>query len=144
MTDDAILNVYDYYNPTDLPLGISNTKKDNVGGMTFSIAESKDNIRLRILIKVKGNISTRLADNANDIKNSFAHESKHYADYKEKGHNVYKSMSKDRQEQRAIFYQMNHSTYIDTTPDYKKGIIKYGEQHGLMVPITNPIKSISK
>jgi hypothetical protein len=81
MTETSILNVYQYYNPTDLSLkkhADDDAQFKQYGGMAFNI----DGKSLTIDIRIKGDVLTGTADHSNRIINNFKHEEKHYDDFK--------------------------------------------------------------
>ena len=110
---DAQLNVYNHFNPTDLPLTAID---DGNAGMQFR-AEKKmttGEVSTSIGIRLEGNKSRGWADNIYEVTNLFSHEEKHYNDYKEWGHEGYNNTPQNRRESRAISTQMRHSSFDNT------------------------------
>ena len=136
ISEESSLNIYNYYNPTELK--IITDKNSEAWGMSFSVDEVNGEIKECIKIKMEGNKKGKVADNANEIINLFIHEKKHYNDYKEAGIDAYKAMGKSRREQRAVNTQMEHISFKETRGFFQKAIKAYGAEHGLLLPL-NPL-----
>jgi len=131
LSEDATLNVYDHYNPTDLDV-VAHDKENGKGGMSFSYTRTKQRIKIRI----EGNKKTGITDHANEITNSFIHEEQHYNDFKAVGYDVYKAASTEHKESRAITTQMKHSSFRKTRKkEFQDQVIKYGKRKGMLFKI---------
>ena len=139
VSENAQMNIYNYYNPTDLTL-----LKDNSGdyNMTFrvEIIESIVNGNIvstsssakEIGINVKRNYVSGYINNAADIKSLFEHEATHYNDFKsfpEKYLEI-RETNNNRLELRAITNQLNQGYYKYCSDNFKKGIMTYSEEFG--------------
>ena len=126
---DATLNIYNNYNITGLELieRKDDSNLNKAAGMTFTLRLCKqlNQIIPYIKIPINKNKDAKFIDNANNIINSFVHENEHLKDYKRLGLKGYQSMPEHEREQRAISKQVNHPSFINTTPQYKKAIYKY-------------------
>ena len=134
LTEEATLNVYNNYNPTDLPLAV-NTEEAGRSGLSFRAERKGSKTTERINVLIEGNKRTKVADHANEIINLFSHEEQHYNDYKTLGFSGYKNMPKNQREQRAIKAQLIHPSFTRTREVYQKGIKQYGSSHGMIFPL---------
>ena len=134
LTEEATLNVYDHYNPTGLDLKAKQNETGS-GGMTFHAESDEGKTSERIDVNIEGNNITKVADHANEIINVFSHEDQHYNDYKELGFDGYQKIPKDRREQRAVSTQMKNESFKGTRPGFQRGVVKYGEQYGMLSPL---------
>jgi uncharacterized protein RhaS with RHS repeats len=135
MSEEATLAVYDHYNPTDLDLA-AKQNETGAGGLTFHAEKKEGKTSERIDVKIEGNRKTKIADHANEITNTFAHEEQHYNDYKELGFDGFRNMPKDRREQRAVSTQMKHESFKGTRPGFQRAVIEYGKKYGMLFPLT--------
>lgn len=134
---EASLSVYNHYNPTDLELTKDLGDNGSSGGAKFWAKRSNDKISVGISISIEGNNKNHISNHANEIKNIFSHEEKHYSDFKVLGFDNYKNMRGDVLELRAIKYQMSQPTFINTRNSFQKATIKYGEKNGMFFPNHN-------
>ncbi len=136
ITEESSLKIYDHYNPTDVSLR-NDEESGNKWGMSFSVDKVDGNLQKSIKIKMKGNKKQKISDRASEIRNLFAHESKHNSDFDKFGVKSYIAAGKDRRENRAVNAQMKHSSWSDpnTRKGFKKLIMSYGAKHGMIFPI---------
>lgn len=137
MTENAILNVYQYFNPTDLKL----KKDDRDDGITGGLAFSRNGEDKKILVPIEGNKTNKYADHSNEIKSFFAHEKKHYEDYTNWGPEIYSLQLQVVKEQRAITAQFQDKTWQNVRPEFRDAVTKYGIQNQMpLFPPTGPVK----
>ena len=140
MTEVATLNVYQHYNKTDLKLKADDNEVPNAGGAEFRVRrESKGGKVISetqwIEVSIVGNRQTKIADHASEIVNTFAHEGKHYSDYKELGFDKHRDVPNDLSEQRAISVQIQDPSWSSTRNSFKRSIISYGQQNNMIFPL---------
>ena len=120
------------HNPTDLKLkAIENKRVDGSlgGGMAFTTLTIGNKLKEKFMaISVQGNYRSGFADHANEITNIFSHEDQHYKDFKTLGVSKFLKVSVPLLEQRAIHTQMEHSSFTDTRPYFKRVVDAYGIQ----------------
>ena len=128
----SALNVYKHYNPTDLKLKAIESKRVDgsfAGGMAFTTLTVGNKVKEKFMaISVQGNYRSGFADHANEITNIFSHEDQHYKDFKTLGVSKFLKASVPLLEQRAIHTQMEHSSFMDTRPYFKRVVDAYGKQ----------------
>jgi RHS repeat-associated protein len=134
ITEEATLNVYDHYNPTDLEV-VSHDNENGNGGLALSTTRDGGEIKQSIKIRIEGNKRTKIADNANEITNSFYHEKGHYDDIKSIGLDAYIGLPKNLREQRAVGNQMKHESFAKTRKSFQTAVKKYGIKYGMLFPI---------
>ena len=134
ITEEASLNVYDHYNSTDLDLKAKQNENGD-GGLTFHAEKRGGKTSERIDVSIEGNKRTKVADHANEIISSFAHEGQHYSDYQKLGFDGYVNIPKNRREMRAVSTQMKHSSYNGTRPGFQRVVKNYGQKHGMILPL---------
>lgn len=128
INEDTQLKIYDYFNPTDLPL-LKAPKSPN-GGMIFH-ADKKGNIEtINIQIRLENNKLQGISDNYYEIINLFSHEEQHYKDYKFLGISNYINTDIYVREFRAINAQIRHESFSKTRPEFQNSIKMYGTQFG--------------
>jgi len=139
MSEDATLDVYQHYNPTDLSLR-ANASENGSGGGAFWY--KRDGSAKGIEINIQGNKSLGISDHSNEIKNTFVHEKQHYDDYTELGVKAYIAMSNDQKEQRAVSSSIKDETFSKMRTNIQELKKEYGAKHGLMYPISsiNPLQ----
>jgi hypothetical protein len=140
MSTEAILSVYQHYNTTDLQLELAPYDYLNMSsGMEYHAEKKGSNVIEGIYIYAKGNATSKLADHANEITNSFVHEGQHYSDTKTMGFDAMMEMTKTNRsalERRAIIKQMNHESFNKTRDYFQSEIKRYGEVNGLAFPLS--------
>lgn len=126
------MNVYQHYNSTDLTLkAVENKYPDGrlAGGMGFTAKTSGGKLISKYMeVSVQGNYQKGISDHANEITNTFVHEGQHYKDFKTLGVSKFLKASTPLLEQRAIHTQMEHSSFMDTRPYFKRVVDAYGKQ----------------
>ena len=137
LDDKSSLNVYQYYNPTDLIL----VKNSNIGGkeaLTFSLSGTKSNHTTVIKVAIENNNKTKVSDNSKEIISSFEHEETHYQDYKVLGFENYVQVATENPqliERREIQRQIDSPTFRETRLSFQKSAYEYGKKNGLLLPI---------
>lgn len=141
ISEDATLDVYQHYNPTDLSLR-ANVSENGSGGGAFWY--KRDGSAEGIEINIQGNKSWGISDHSNEIKNTFVHEKQHYDDYTKFGVKAYIAMSNDQKEQRAVLVSIKDETFSKMRANIQKLKKKYGAKHGLIYPTLpiNPLQTI--
>jgi len=76
-------------------------------------------------VDISKNLRNNLVNNYNNVMNMFEHENQHYKDYKLMGRDRFTNFNTSLKEQRAIKYQMNHNSWINTSDKFKTGVLKY-------------------
>ena len=140
ISDDASLNIYQHYNPTDLKL--KDSGKD-VGGAAFRVTttktttgdKTKTTYSTGMVVNLKGNKRLKISDHYNEITNIFVHENQHYSDYKSLGAKAFLAASRDRLECRAVNTQMEHSSFDKTRYGFQRSAKLYGEKHGMIFKV---------
>jgi hypothetical protein len=131
LQEEFQLKIYQHFNPTGLRL--ENYDHKGVGNMGFAHGEKRimqPFIRIDLLENLKGG----LVNNYDNVINMFEHENQHRIDYKQFGHEQYMKIKKTDEnflDQKAIKYQMNHSSWKNTSEYFKKGIKNYGISKGM-------------
>jgi len=129
------LNVYQHYNPTDLKLEAD--FENQKGGASFEYSSYGDK---HMNINTEGNKKgTKIADDANAIKNVFVHEKNHYENYKKQGFKTHSTNSTDIKEQMAVRAQIKHPTFSKTSKAFQAGSRAYGRDHGLIPVSVKPV-----
>jgi hypothetical protein len=123
LNKESQLKIYNYFNPTDLTLK-AETRESLKTKSNFIMAYVPKSNYFAINLSVAS--ESKLFDNYYNIINTYVHENKHYDDYKTGGYDFVSKLPKYYKEQRTISTQMNHSSWDNTSNDYKKNIIKYG------------------
>jgi len=134
LTEDATLNVYNYYNSTGLDL---KAKQNETGaaGLTFVTRRKNGKTSEWIEVKIEGNKRTKICDHANEIINSFIHEGQHYSDYKTLGFDGYVNLPINQSERRAVSTQMKHESFEGTRPAFQQAVKRYGEKYEMIFPM---------
>jgi hypothetical protein len=135
ISDKAILNVFQHYNPTDLPLekaASGSFKPGQTGMITGSSKTGKDySIKCDILgLKESGS-----SDRAMEIRNLFSHEKGHVDDVKELGLHGYNRTNPIIREQVPIYRQMNDPSFSHVSPGFIKSIITYAKENAMSFPV---------
>ncbi len=130
MSPESQLNVYKHYNPTNYEL-----KNLDNGGKTFGMRTTQSNMEDPVIkIRVKGNsLGIKVCNNAEEIKNLFAHEKGHIQQCQTIGFSVYKQLTKSEQEAYAVRAQMSDPSWEKTRQSFKKSFIEYGKKYGLYI-----------
>ena len=148
ITDEASLNIYQHYNPTDLKLVDSG--KD-IGGASFRFTTIKTTTGNKtnttystsLSINLKGNKRLKISDHYNEIVNIFIHENQHYTDFITIGAKSFLEFSRERLESRAVYAQMEHSSFDKTRLGFQKSAKLYGEKFGIIFKVKSlPAKQI--
>jgi len=122
MSEESKLNVFRYFNPTNLPLG----SYINAGENYMKFNQNGDPQSILINLKIDD-----VSNNANNIINSFGHEKDHYDLFQEIGGIEYGKKGNNYIEQRAIRKQMTLPSWEKTTIEYKEAIRDYGFWYGM-------------
>ncbi|OIO74481.1 MAG: hypothetical protein AUJ85_05475 [Elusimicrobia bacterium CG1_02_37_114] len=151
VSENAQMNIYNHYNPTDLTLSKNNSGDYNMsfrieitenivnGNLVSTSSSAKD-----IGINLKRNYESGFINNAADIKSMFEHEATHYNDYKsfpEKYLEI-RETDKNRLELRAINNQLNQGCYKYCSDEFKNGIMTYSEKFGGILKKYNALPPI--
>ena len=123
LPNDAILNIFDNYNTTNLPIELKAGDSALMEFNSYPLGNGKYDIKIYVFYEVFKNED--LIDNANNIINSFIHEGAHYKLYRKCGHMQYASIPSHLRERMAISTQMKHDSYIKTSSAYKQIINIY-------------------
>jgi len=140
ISEDATLDVYQHYNPTDLSLRANASENGSSGGAFWY---KRDGSAEGIEINIQGNKSLGISDHSNEIKNTFVHEKQHYDDYTELGVKAYIAMPNDQKEQRTVSVSIKDETFNKMRANIQELKKEYGAKHGLMYPIS-PINPLQK
>ena len=128
MPENALLNVYQHYNPTKHKLENLDDGKGSFG-MRSHFEPNKEPI---ILIRLKGNSSgIKVCDYADEIINLFVHEKAHIDQFQSLGHLKYQLLDYDLREQHAIKEQIIDPSWKHTRENYRQATINYGKKHGM-------------
>ena len=111
LSTNAELSVYDYYNPTNLPLvdAPAGTFKPGETGMSFQNDQTK---AVDIAVDTKGLKDVKISDHSNEIQNLFVHEKGHFDDFTQKGATNFNNSSARDRERIAIPIQMKDDTFL--------------------------------
>jgi hypothetical protein len=134
LSNDAQLGIYEHYNPTDLDL-VAHGDPSRVG-LTFS---GKSDGSAVIKVKLEGNMRGKIIDHSSEIMSMYAHEKKHYSDFKELGFEEYQASSEDWREQRAYHAQVSDPSWSRTRANYRRAVLQGAEQYGYSPPTRNAI-----
>lgn len=126
LSDEAVVNIFEHYNQSAyscvaMRRGSSN-KLDNgeFSGLTT------DHPTKKILVRIDGNINSKVIDNYNEIINLLQHEQQHVED------RINKLYETDRQsEKRAILRQIQHPTFARTRESFQNAVYEYGRTFGI-------------
>ena len=129
MKDNSMLNVYQHYNSTGLPLEVNNDLGKNTA-MQSNLTTAEGKSVVQVNVEGNKNDSRHLYDNVNNVKNTFAHEKKHIDDFKKDPVGESKKSNAEK-ERNAIESQKKDPTYKNTTDDYKDAVNQYGKQNGM-------------
>ncbi|MBO7585936.1 MAG: hypothetical protein J6T13_01990 [Bacteroidales bacterium] len=120
LSDEAVVNIFEHYNQSAyscvaMRRGSSN-KLDNgeLSGLTT------DHPTKRIMVRIDGNIKSKVIDNYNEIINLLQHEEQHVED------RIHKIYGTDKQsEERAILRQIQHPTFAKTRESFQNAVYEY-------------------
>jgi hypothetical protein len=133
----ASMDIYQHYNPTDLPL--ENSANISKGGMAFSYEDG-----IKIKIDLKESLSAGVGNSAGVMKNIFAHEKTHYSDFKTLGIDGYKALGPTKRERHALSVQINDPSY--TSPNIgiiMKSIENYAAFYDYPLPLKPRVNPLS-
>jgi hypothetical protein len=98
----------------------------------------------KLLIHVCRNESQQIIDHFEQINSIFAHEKRHYDDFRELGFEGYEQTPHDLRERRAYQSQLEHSSWRKVSRDFKDRVLKTAvDEYNFIEPIQVPIKSIN-
>ena len=130
MSVESQLLVYQHYNPTNYNIENLNNEGNNWGMRTTQSNRECPVIKIRL----KGNSTgLEICNNAEEIKNLFAHEKGHIQQCQTIGFSSYKQLTKNDQETYAVRTQMSDPSWGKTRQSFKKSFIEYGKKHGLYI-----------
>ena len=111
MTQEAQLEVYNHYNPTNCNLVVDKPKIENKIGMHTTTIKRKTHIGIYLDNNRKG---IKMCDYADEIINSFSHEERHVLDHKAR-----KYKFDYEYERSAIKAQISHESFNKTRPIFR-------------------------
>ena len=119
----AALNIYERYLDQNVIVTIDNTI--GVKNMAFNAEDGVAIVKVNNDLNLHG---SHLFDNSYNIINAYAHETKHYLDWQREGEAIFKKESRAQYELSAIEYQMAHLSWMNTTKEFKSGIMEYKKE----------------
>ena len=130
MSVESQLLVYQHYNPTNY--NIENLNND---GKTWGMRTTQSNMESPVIkIRLNGNSTgLEICNNAEEIKNLYAHEKGHIQQCQSIGFSAYKQLTKNNQETHAVRTQMSDPSWEKTRHSFKKSFMEYGKKHGLYI-----------
>jgi RHS repeat-associated protein len=136
---ESQLSIYQHYNPMNIELKDSDSRTD-IGANFRGYSDG----RSELLIHVCRNESQQIIDHFEQISSIFAHEKRHYDDFRELGFEGYKQTPHDVRERRAYQAQLEHSSWSKVSRDFKSRVLKTAvNEYNFIEPIQVPIKSIN-
>lgn len=128
LSTNAQLNIYQHYNPTNLPLFADNRPEEDNGKKSGMTTWAPNFVPNRITIRLKGNLKSGVIDNVDEIVNFFVHEEVHVNDYRS-GRTNSSNSENTSHDCRAIEIQKSHPSYAKTRKTFKDANEVYKEQN---------------
>ncbi|GGH70084.1 hypothetical protein GCM10011318_11780 [Phaeocystidibacter marisrubri] len=138
LSTDAILSIYQHYNPTDLLL--ADSKNITKGGFEFIPSFNGNDPYLRV--HVETNSTLKLIDHSSEIISGLIHEKQHYSDYVEMGAVDYFRLPKNFREVRAYNSQTTHESWNNTRSEFQRNVLTNAVPFGFHLPIILPRKGV--
>ena len=121
LSEEASVNIYDHYNPTEYETVAFENETGSMGMRT-------DHANKQIKIRIEGNKKAKVSDHFNEIINLFAHEEYHVNDFEKSSVEKLRTTPQAFKEIHAVEAQENHPSWKKTRDSFKKAVKSYKQQ----------------